>query len=184
MIITSETIPLDPSSPSPMVAMVVDKRWIKKMIRVQKEDFDIGREIAALSGGNDESGAIVSFTGRVRGLAGHGKKRSRLLSMTLEHYPGMTESELERIEKQANERWKLLDSLIIHRHGRLLPGDNIVLVVTISTHRRDAFEAAMFMMDFLKTDALFWKREEFEEGESWVEAKSADDHARQGWDKD
>lgn len=147
------------------------------MIRVQAGDFDVGAEIAAMSTGG-EVGAVVSFTGIVRGGAG----RSAIRAMTLEHYPGMTEKELERIEGVARDRWPISDALIVHRHGRLLPGDNIVLVVTASAHRQAAFEAAEFLMDYLKTSAPFWKKEELAEGgEGWVEAKVADDKAAERW---
>ncbi len=148
------------------------------MIRVQLEDFDVGAEIRALSKGRDDFGAVVSFTGIVRRGAGEDAIRS----MTLEHYPGMTEGELERIEAEARRRWPLAASLIVHRYGRLLPGDSIVLVITASSHRQAAFEAAEFLMDYLKTNAPFWKKEERAGGESaWVEAKSGDDEAATRW---
>ena len=130
------------------------------MIRVQTEDFDIGAEIAALRQGRTDAGAIVAFVGTVREYA----KNGAIAAMTLEHYPGMTEKELTRIEVEARERWPLLDVLAVHRIGRLAPGDNIVLVVTLSTHRQAAFEAAEFLMDYLKTSAPFWKTEETAEG--------------------
>ncbi|PLX35471.1 MAG: molybdenum cofactor biosynthesis protein MoaE, partial [Hyphomicrobiales bacterium] len=123
------------------------------MIRVQRDDFDIGAEIAALKQGRPEIGAIVSFTGLTRDSS-HGKHVS---AMTLEHYPGMTEKALQEIEQEAHERWPLDGSLIIHRYGRLEPGENIVLVLTASAHRQAAFEAAEFLMDWLKTKAPFWK---------------------------
>ena len=126
------------------------------MIRVQTQDFDIGAEIAALRDGRTDAGAIVAFVGTVREHA----KNGAITAMTLEHYPGMTEKELARIEAEARGRWPLLDALVVHRIGRLLPGDNIVLVVTLSTHRQAAFEAAEFLMDYLKTSAPFWKTEE------------------------
>jgi molybdopterin synthase catalytic subunit len=152
------------------------------MIRVQKEDFDIGREIDEMTAGRIDAGAIVSFTGAVRGSMKTKNGEERLVSMELEHYPGMTESELERLEKEARRRWRLLDCLIVHRYGRLEPGDNIVLVIAISAHRKDAFAAAQFIMDFLKTDAPFWKKETPRKGEKrWVEAKEADDEARKAW---
>jgi len=148
------------------------------VIRVQTEDFDCGAEIRALTAGRDDIGAVVSFAGMVRRGEGAGAIRA----MTLEHYPGMTEKELERIEAEAVVRWPLSASAIIHRYGRLVPGDNIVLVVTASTHRQAAFEAAEFLMDYLKTSAPFWKKEEPENGEgSWVSAKSADDAAAARW---
>ncbi len=148
------------------------------MIRVQRDDFDIGAEIAAITAGREDIGAVVSFTGLVR--AGTGA--DTITAMTLEHYPGMTEGELERIEAEARERWPLSASLIVHRHGRLVPGENIVLVITASPHRQAAFEAAAFLMDFLKTNAPFWKKEERVGGEGgWVEAKAADDAAAERW---
>ncbi|NND49974.1 MAG: molybdenum cofactor biosynthesis protein MoaE [Rhizobiales bacterium] len=146
------------------------------MISVQQEDFDVAAEIAALGGADGEIGAIVSFTGIVRGDDG-------LLAMTLEHYPGMTEKALEDIEAKAHARWPLKASRIIHRTGRLEPGDNIVLVITASAHRQAAFEAASFLMDYLKTEAPFWKLEERPEGTRWVEAREADDAARSRWEK-
>jgi molybdopterin synthase catalytic subunit len=148
------------------------------MIRVQENDFDIGAEIRTLTAGNLDIGAIVTFTGTVRGEAGE----KAIGAMTLEHYPGMTEKELERIEAEAVARWKLDASLIVHRHGRLEPGDNIVLVITASSHRQAAFDAAQFLMDYLKTNAPFWKKEELAEGaQRWVEARSADDDAAGRW---
>mgnify|MGYP001816614219 CR=1 FL=1 len=146
------------------------------MISVQQKDFDVAAEIAALGGEGGEIGAIVSFTGIVRGDDG-------LKAMTLEHYPGMTEKALEDIEAQAQARWPLKASRIIHRTGRLEPGDNIVLVITASAHRQAAFEAASFLMDYLKTEAPFWKLEERPEGTRWVEAREADDAARSRWEK-
>lgn len=147
------------------------------MIRVQRHDFDIGKEIDALTRGRTDVGAVVSFSGLVRDDAGG----DRLKSMTLEHFPGMTERELARVEEEARVRWPLLDVLIIHRHGELLPGDRIVLVVTLSHHRAAAFEAASFLMDYLKTRAPFWKRELRTSGERWVEARDSDDTAAARW---
>ena len=147
-------------------------------VRVQAEAFDMAREIAALKVGRTDTGAIASFTGCVRGEAG-GK---RLLAMTLEHYPGMTEAELARVEAEARERWPLQDCLIIHRFGRLVPGDDIVLVITLSAHRQAAFAAAEFLMDYLKTGAPFWKQEELADGTAnWVESKASDDAAAGRW---
>jgi len=145
------------------------------VIRVQHEDFDIGAEIAALKAGRTDIGAIVSFTGTVRDAA------DTITEMTLEHYPGMTETELERIEKEAHARWPLQASLIVHRTGTLKPGDNIVLVITASAHRDAAFDAARFLMDYLKTSATFWKRETGPQGSKWVEAKASDEAARTRW---
>ena len=145
------------------------------MIRVQTHDFDVGREIEALKQNRTDIGAIVTFTGTVRDADG------TVTEMTLEHYPGMTEKELERIEKEAHTRWPLQASLIVHRTGTLAAGDNIVLVITASAHREAAFEAARFLMDYLKTNAPFWKRESGPTGSKWVEAKAGDDDASMRW---
>lgn len=145
------------------------------MIRVQQEDFDVAAEIARLKEGRSDIGAIVTFTGTVRDKGG------AVTEMTLEHYPGMTERELERLEAEASARWKLQASLIVHRTGSLQPGDNIVLVVTASEHRDAAFDAARFLMDHLKTNAPFWKREAGPSGSHWVEAEPDDAIARQRW---
>jgi molybdopterin synthase catalytic subunit len=147
------------------------------VIRVQHEDFDIGAEIAALRAGRSDIGAIVSFTGTVR------DRHGAVTEMTLEHYPGMTDEELTRIEAEARSRWKLQASLIVHRVGTLKAGDNIVLVVTASEHREAAFEAAKFLMDYLKTAAPLWKRESGPDGAVWVEADTKDDAARARWQK-
>ena len=147
------------------------------MIRVQQEDFDVGAEIAKLTAGRSDIGAIVTFTGTVRDQNG------AVAAMTLEHYPGMTERELSRIEAEAHARWTLQASLIVHRTGTLQPGDNIVLVVTASEHRDAAFEAAKFLMDYLKTSAPFWKREDGPGGTRWVEASASDDDAATRWKK-
>jgi molybdopterin synthase catalytic subunit len=146
------------------------------MIRVQQEDFDIGTEIAKLTAGRSDIGAIVTFTGTVR------DRHGAVEHMTLEHYPGMTEAELSRIEADANSRWPLQASLIVHRYGTLRPGDNIVLVVTASEHRDAAFDAARFLMDYLKTNAPFWKREAGPGGGRWVDADSRDEPSRARWD--
>jgi molybdopterin synthase catalytic subunit len=147
-------------------------------VRVQAEDFDVGAEIKRLTRGRTDIGAIVTFTGSVRGESG-GKP---ITSMTLEHYPGMTERELEQVESEANARWPLQASLIVHRVGALAPGDNIVLVVTASAHRQAAFDAAAFLMDYLKTRAPFWKKELDADGrERWVEARESDDAAVERW---
>jgi molybdopterin synthase catalytic subunit len=148
------------------------------MIRVQEQDFDIGREIEALRAGRSDIGAIVSFTGTVRDTA----KGKPVSQMTLEHYPGMTEKELERIEAEAHKRWPLQASLIIHRTGTMKPGENIVLVVTASAHRHAAFAAAEFLMDYLKTRAPFWKKEDGAEGSGWVDARESDDDALRRWE--
>ncbi|MGD9785467.1 MAG: molybdopterin synthase catalytic subunit MoaE [Hyphomicrobiaceae bacterium] len=147
-------------------------------VRVEEADFDIGHEVSQLTGGRTDIGAIVTFTGTVRGEA-HGRA---IEHMTLEHYPGMTEAELTRIEAQAHERWPLQASLIVHRYGQLAPGDNIVLVVTASAHRHAAFEAAEFLMDYLKSRAPFWKKEACADGSGgWVDARETDDQAMARW---
>lgn len=149
------------------------------MIRVQSDDFDIGAEIAALTAGKPHIGGVVTFTGLVRDFAGD----AAVSTMTLEHYPGMTERMLADIEAEAHQRWPLDASLIVHRHGSLKPGDNIVLVITASAHRQAAFEAAEFLVDWLKTKAPFWKREAGPGGDRWVEAKAVDDTAAARWHK-
>ena len=148
------------------------------MIRVQREDFDIGREIESLTRGKTSIGGVVSFIGTVRGGGADG-----IRFMTLEHYPGMTEQELTAIDAEANKRWKLEASLIVHRYGKLLPGERIVLVVTASSHRADAFAANEFLVDWLKTKAPFWKLEETPQGERWVESQASDDNAAKRWVK-
>ncbi len=147
------------------------------MIRVQREDFDVGAEMAALTAGNHAVGGLAVFVGLVRDVAGE----EALGAMTLEHYPGMTEKMLERIEAEANRRWPLEASLIVHRTGRLEPGERIVLVAAASRHRQAAFEACQFLIDWLKTKAPFWKLEETEDGPKWVEARSSDDRATKRW---
>jgi molybdopterin synthase catalytic subunit len=146
-------------------------------VRVQREDFDIGAEVRRLTAGRTDIGAIVTFTGTVRDQDG------AVAEMTLEHYPGMTERELSRIEAEAEARWPLQASLIVHRYGTLKPGDNIVLVVTASEHRDAAFDAAKFLMDYLKTSAPFWKRESGPGGSRWVEASEGDTDAAARWRK-
>ncbi len=150
------------------------------MIRLQREAFDAGAEIAALIEGRTDIGAVVSFTGYVRCESGG----RAITSMTLEHYPGMTEKKLAAIEAEARERWPLDASLIVHRHGRLAPGEPIVLVVCASSHRDAAFDAARFLIDWLKTKAPFWKLEEGGDGANWVEARRDDDEAAKRWRKD
>jgi len=149
------------------------------MIRVQAEDFDIGAEMKALSAGNAGIGGMASFVGLVRDMAG-GSGNS---AMTLEHYPGMTEKLLAGIDDEAHQRWPLESSLIIHRYGRLEPGDQIVLVLTASAHRKAALESCAFLIDWLKTQAPFWKLEETPDGANWVEAKASDDDAAAKWAK-
>ena len=147
------------------------------MIRVQREDFDVGAEIAALSAGNRAVGGVAAFVGLVRDMAGG----AAVSAMTLEHYPGMTEKQLAGIEAQARARWPLEASLVIHRHGRLEPGDRIVLVATASAHRAAALESCQFIIDWLKTRAPFWKREETPGGDRWVAARAGDARAAGRW---
>ncbi len=143
-------------------------------IRLQTADFDAAAETALLTRGRTDVGAVVTFTGICRG-------DGAIAAMTLEHYPGMAEAEIARLVAEAEARWPLVGVTIVHRHGRLVPGDNIVLVVTAAAHRGDAFAAAEFLMDYLKTRAPFWKKEERTAGATWVEAKSADDSATGRW---
>lgn len=150
-------------------------------VSVQSADFDVSVEIEKLTRGNAGIGAIATFIGKVRGDAGG----QALVSMSLEHYAGMTERELERIEAEAVARFKLSASCIIHRVGTLLPGENIVLVIACAPHRHDAISACDFLMDYLKTDAPFWKKETTADGAgSWVDARSSDDTARARWSRD
>ena len=146
-------------------------------VRVQQEDFDAGAEIARLRANNPKIGAVASFIGIVRDL----NEGAAVGSIMLEHYPGMTDKALTSIAEQAKARWNLLDVLIIHRIGTLAPTDQIVLVVTTSSHRGDAFAACQFVMDYLKTDAPFWKKEVTAEGTRWVDARDSDADARQRW---
>ncbi len=146
------------------------------MIRVQEEDFDVSQEIKLLSKGNHEIGAICTFLGLVRDLVG-----DNLKTLTLDHYPGMTEKELSKIERDARARWSLSNCLIIHRYGTLAPGDRIVMVVTAAPHRQAAFESCEFLMDYLKTRAPFWKKEDTGKGKKWVEALVSDDQAVDRW---
>lgn len=149
-------------------------------VRIQREDFDTRAEIAALSAGRHDVGAVVTFSGLCR--ADDAPGASRMVALTLEHYPGMAEDEIGRLVEEARQRWPLTGATVIHRHGRILPGENIVLVVTASPHRGAAFEAAEFLMDWLKTRAPFWKLEEREDAQSWVAAKEDDDAAAGRWD--
>jgi molybdopterin synthase catalytic subunit len=144
---------------------------------VQEEPFDVGAEISALSAGRTDIGAVASFTGLVRDIADN----QAVSAMTLEHYPGMTEKKLSEIEAEANQRWPLQASLIVHRYGRMLAGEPIVLVATASAHRAAALESCAFLIDWLKTEAPFWKLEETESGESWVDARASDDKAAARW---
>jgi len=148
------------------------------MIRVQREDFDVGREIEALTRGKTTIGGVVTFVGTVRAAG-----TDAITAMTLEHYPGMTEDELAAIGAEANKRWQLEASLIVHRFGRLLPGERIVLVVTAAAHRAAAFAANEFLVDWLKTKAPFWKQEETPQGARWVESQDSDDQAAKRWAK-
>ena len=147
------------------------------MIRVQREDFDVGAELERLTAGNPRIGGVASFIGLVRDMGGD----DRVSALTLEHYPGMTEKKLSEIETEAHRRWPLDAVLIIHRYGRLEPGDRIVLVATASPHREAALAACQFLIDWLKTDAPFWKSEETPAGERWVESRAEDDIARERW---
>ncbi|WP_445679875.1 molybdenum cofactor biosynthesis protein MoaE [Radicibacter daui] len=144
-------------------------------VRVQEAPFDAGAETAALTASRTDIGGIASFVGLVRG------EGDAVRALTLEHYPGMTERRLAEIEAEARSRWELLDCLIIHRVGRMLPGEPIVLVLCASAHRGDAFAACQFLMDWLKTDAPFWKQEETPDGTRWVDAKESDDAAAAKW---
>jgi molybdopterin synthase catalytic subunit len=142
-------------------------------VRIQREDFDIGGEIAQLTQGRTDIGAVATFTGICRD--------DGIKAMTLEHYPGMAEAEIARHVEEAQARWPLLGVTVIHRHGRLTPGENIVLVITASSHREGAFAAAEFLMDYLKTRAPFWKKEERADGTGWVEARQIDAAAADRW---
>ena len=147
-------------------------------VRVQTEDFELGAEVRKLTAGRTDIGAVATFTGLVRSAS----EGTPVAGMTLEHYPGMTERELEAVEAEANRRWPLQATLIVHRVGALQPGDNIVLVVAASAHRQAAFAAAAFLMDYLKTRAPFWKKESTADGtSSWVDARETDDRALDRW---
>jgi molybdopterin synthase catalytic subunit len=146
-------------------------------VRLQRDDFDAGAEAAALTGGRNDIGAIVTFTGRCRGS----EAGEPIAALDLEYYPGMAEAEITRHVEEAERRWPLFGITVIHRYGRIEPGDNIVLVVTAAAHRQDAFAAAEFLMDYLKTRAPFWKQVERASGAQWVEAKEADDAAAERW---
>jgi len=146
-------------------------------IRVQTEGFDLGAEVAALYRHHPEVGAVVTFLGLVRDL----NEGESVCRMTLEYYPGMTERALEKIASEAKVRWQLSDLTIIHRVGELAPTDPIVLVITASAHRKDAFESCEFIMDYLKTQAPFWKKEVTHDGERWVEARDSDEDAAARW---
>jgi molybdopterin synthase catalytic subunit len=147
------------------------------MIRVQREDFDVGRELAGLTEGRRDIGALACFVGLVRDMAGG----EPIAAMTLEHYPGMTEREIGKIAAEARSRWPLDDVLVVHRYGRLEPGERIVLVATASAHRQAALEACQFLIDWLKTKAPFWKLEDRASGAKWVEARDDDRAAEERW---
>ena len=146
-------------------------------IRIQREDFDIASEIKRLTAGRTDTGAVVTFSGLCRDDGG------RLSALELEHYPGMAEAEIGRIAIQATQRWPVTGLIVVHRYGRIVPGENIVLVASTSAHRQAAFEAASYVMDFLKTRAPFWKKEHYADGSSggWVEARESDDASAERW---
>lgn len=148
-------------------------------VRVQEADFDVGAELAALRRGDARIGALASFVGLVRDV----NDGSGVSEMTLEHYPGMTEKALEAIVVEAKARWNILDALVIHRVGRLLPTDQIVFVAVSGAHRGESFAACEFIMDYLKTRAPFWKREVTPQGARWVDARDADDSAADRWQR-
>lgn len=146
-------------------------------VRVQTQDFDVGFEISQLRNAHKDAGAVVSFVGQVRDI----NEGDSVSQLTLEHYPGMTEKALEAIVDQAKTRWNIFDALVIHRVGTLKPMDQIVLVAVSGAHRGEAFKACEFIMDYLKTEAPFWKKEVTPSGERWIEAKVTDDEARERW---
>ena len=146
-------------------------------VRVQREDFDVARELERLRAGDVRIGAIASFVGLVRDV----NEASEVRALTLEHYPGMTEKALAQIVEEARSRWDIVDALVIHRVGELKPGDQIVLAAVAGAHRGEAFAACEFIMDYLKTRAPFWKKEQTPEGERWVEARASDDEKASRW---
>ena len=150
------------------------------LVKVQREDFDVGAELEALTRGRPGVGGMASFLGLVRDIHGD----ARVGAMTLEHFPGMTERELQRISVEAHARWPLEGTLVVHRYGRLEPGDRIVLCAAASAHRQAAFDACAFLIDFLKTKAPFWKLEAGEQGQHWVEARDSDEQAAKMWQQD
>ena len=155
-------------------------RYIERMkatVRLQREPFDAAAEAAKLTRGRADVGAVVTFTGICRGS----ERGEPIAALTLEHYPGMAEAEIERHVAEAVDRWPLLGVTVVHRHGRIVPGEDIVLVVTTSSHREAAFAAAEFLMDYLKTRAPFWKQVETTSGKTWVDAKATDDDAAARW---
>ena len=147
-------------------------------VRVQTDDFDAGREIAALRAGDARVGAVATFIGTVRDV----NDAAHILTLTLEHYPGMTEQALEAIVAEARTRFDIFDALVIHRVGTLAPADQIVLVAVTSAHRGEAFDACRFLMDYLKTRAPFWKKETTPQGARWVDARASDDEAAARWE--
>ncbi|MDB5566350.1 MAG: molybdopterin synthase subunit MoaE [Tardiphaga sp.] len=149
-------------------------------IRIQTADFDVAQEIAALTNSRTDIGAVVTFSGICRG----GQGGDATTALTLEHYPGMAEAEIARHAEEAMTRWPLTGVTIVHRVGRIVPGENIMVVLTASAHRQAAFQAAEFLMDYLKAHAPFWKREETADGTGWIAAKTDDDEAAARWDKD
>lgn len=150
------------------------------VVRIQAEDFDVAAEIARLTRRRNDIGAVVTFSGLCR------DEQGRLSALELEHYPGMAEAEISRIAGEAIERWPLQGLTVIHRHGKIAPGENIVLVVAASAHRQAALDAANFLMDYLKSRAPFWKKEHHSDGSEggWVDAKEADDKAASRWKRD
>jgi molybdopterin synthase catalytic subunit len=146
-------------------------------VRIQEADFDVTAELAALQRGRTDVGAVASFVGCVRGHT----SEDAVSALTLEHYPGMTERAIEAMIVEAERRFSVLDARVVHRVGRLLPGERIVFVAAASSHRRDAFQACEFLMDYLKTHAPFWKKEQGADGERWVDARVADDDALSRW---
>lgn len=153
------------------------KQHTRVAVRVQHEDFDVGAELLALRRGNPKIGAIASFVGLVRDI----NEGDSVAGMTLEHYPGMTEKALAAIVEQAKGRWDIADALVIHRVGDLKPTDQIVLVAVSGAHRGEAFAACEFIIDYLKTQAPFWKREQTTAGERWVDARECDESAAKRW---
>jgi len=152
---------------------------MQTIVRIQLEDFDAAVEQAALTRGRTDIGAVVTFTGVCRGA----ESGEPIAALTLEHYPGMAEAEIASHVEEAKSRWPLLGVTVIHRYGRIEPGQNIMMVATASSHREAAFAAAEFLMDYLKTKAPFWKQVESKSGKAWIEAKGADDAAAARWDK-
>jgi molybdopterin synthase catalytic subunit len=146
-------------------------------VRIQETDFDVSSELAALRAGDTRVGAVATFVGVVRDL----NDASQISKLTLEHYPGMTEKALAQIVEDAKQRWDIYDALVVHRVGPLKPGDQIVLVAVTGAHRGESFAACQFIMDYLKTRAPFWKKEQTSEGERWVEARASDEDAAARW---